>query len=449
MVSAELQPDEPASPGGSEPPSDTGSPVKGRRRKKDKPKDFSQLTEMLDRFVLIYGTKTVFDREKSLLMPMDALSAAFPNWFRTWKEHGDRRMVDQERLVFEPAKKLGPDWLNLWRGWPVKPKKGECRQILQLLMHLCNGNAVSVAWILRWIAYPLRNPGAKMRTAIVMHGDEGSGKNLFWEIVKEIYGQYGTSITQDQLEDKFNGWISGKLFAIADEVVSRAEMRHVKGRLKAYITSTELILNEKHLPSRTERNCLNLVFLSNEVVPLMLDESDRRYQVEWTPPKLEKSFYTAVAYEAANGGMAAFYHYLMHEVDMGDFDEHAKPIDTEARRKLIDLGRPSPQGFYQEWVADALPIPFVACSSRDLYAAYDRWCRKTGERFPMRANVFVREIERYVPRAVKWVTGEKQLTVFMVNAELRPAGMSEADWLAGGVTAFREKLGAWAATGSY
>ena len=30
-------------------------------------------------------------------------------------------------------------------------------------------------WVLRWLAYPLQHPGAKMRTAMVVHGDEGSG----------------------------------------------------------------------------------------------------------------------------------------------------------------------------------------------------------------------------------------------------------------------------------
>lgn len=444
MVSAALQPDEPTGQGAGDPPAAApDGAAKGRRRKKGKPQDFSQLTEMLDRFVLLYGTKTVFDREKSLLMPMDALSAAFPNWFRTWKEHGDRRMVDQDRLVFEPARKLGAEWLNLWRGWPNKPQKGDCSKLLKLLWHLVDGDAASMAWILRWIAFPLRYPGTKMRTAIVMHGDEGSGKNLFWETVKSIYGHYGTIITQDQLEDKFNGWISCKLFAIADEVVSRAEIRHVKGRLKAYITSTELILNEKHLPSRAERNCLNMVFLSNEIMPMALDDSDRRYHVVWTPPKLSREFYAEVAAEIEAGGMQAFYWYLLHEVDMGDFDAHAKPLDTEARRKLIELGRPSPQGFYQDWVSEAIPVPFCSCASRDLYQAYDRWCRKTGERFPIRLHVFVREIERYLPRAVKWVTGEKQLTVFVVRPELRPSDMTEADWLAAGVTEFREKLGQW------
>lgn len=401
------------------------------------------LTEMLARFVLVYGTKTVFDREKHMLVALDALGAAYPQWIKAWKEHADRKMVDADRIVFEPDRKPGPGVLNLWKGWPVKAKPGECRKILELLHHLVGGDVQSMAWTLRWIAFPLQHPGAKMRTAVIMHGDEGSGKNLFWELVKQIYGPYGVIIAQDQLEDKFNGWASAKLFGIADEVVSRAELKHVKGRLKFYTTSTEIIVNEKHLPSRRERNCLNLVFLSNEVQPLQLDESDRRYHVVWTPPKRERTFYDAVATEASNGGLEAFYHYLLHDVTMEGFDEHTKPPDTEAKRKLIEISRPSPQQFFVEWRDGSLPVPFVSCKSRDLYRAYERWCQRNGERFPARASLFAREIERYVPKAVKWVTGEKQSTVFVVNPDLRPEGTTEGDWLRDALGVFLEKLNSW------
>lgn len=415
----------------------------GRKRRKDRPQDFSQLTMMLERFVLLYGTRTVFDREKHLLMTLEALGAAYPTWQRFWREHTDRQMVDADRVVFEPGRKLGPEWLNLWKGWESKPKKGECRKILELLHHLVGGNVESMAWILRWIAFPLRHAGAKMRTAIIMHGDEGSGKNLFWEIVRRIYGRYGVVITQDQLEDRFNGWISGKLFAIADEVVSRQEMRHVKGRLKSYITSTELIVNEKHLAARTERNCLNFVFLSNEVQPLQLDESDRRYHVEWTPPRRDRAFYDAVAAEADAGGLEAFYHYLMHDVQLGEFDEHTRPLATGARERLIDISRPSPQAFWTEWSAEELPVPFCACKTRDLYRAYEKWCARSGERFPARLPLFVREMERYVPKGVKWISGEKQATVFLVNPDRRPENMIEAEWLRDCIGTFLEGLGSW------
>src|SRR5205085_4828808 len=161
------------------------------------------------------------------------------------------------------------------------------------------------------LAYPLQNLGAKLRTAIVMHGDEGAGKNFLFEAWLEIYGKYGLLVGQDELEDKFNDWRSAKLAVVGDEVSSRQELVHNKNRLKALITSPTVQINPKNLPRREERNHINIVFLSNELQPLALDNSDRRYLVIHTPRAREFEFYRKLKAWRQAGGVQAFYHYLL------------------------------------------------------------------------------------------------------------------------------------------
>jgi hypothetical protein len=69
--------------------------------------------------------------------------------------------------------------VNLFNGFGMEPKAGEYNLILELLFHLCGEDQDVFHWVVCWLAYPLQNPGAKMATSIIMHGDEGSGKNLF------------------------------------------------------------------------------------------------------------------------------------------------------------------------------------------------------------------------------------------------------------------------------
>jgi hypothetical protein len=229
--------------------------------------------------------------------------------------------------------------VNLFYGMPMKPDpEKSCAEILELLLYLCGDEEAVFEWVLKWIAYPLQHPGAKMQTAIVMHGEEGAGKNLFWEVVRTIYGPYGSVITQNELESQFNTWATRKLFMIANEVVSRSELREHKGRLKNYITEKELQINEKLLPLRTEENHMNFVFLSNETQPLALDRTDRRYLVLWTPPAKPPDFYAKVGAELEGGGAAALYAYLM-ALDLADFSPHAKPIMTQAKRNLIEISK--------------------------------------------------------------------------------------------------------------
>ena len=94
-----------------------------------------------------------------------------------------------------------------------------------------------------------------MRTALIFHGPQGTGKNLFFEAIMAIYGEYGRIVGQAEIEDKFNDWASRKLFLIADEVVARQELYHVKNKLKSFVTGEWIRINPKNVAAHDER-CL-------------------------------------------------------------------------------------------------------------------------------------------------------------------------------------------------
>ena len=399
-------------------------------------------------FVLLYGTDTAWDDVNEMQIRIAHMRFAFGNGaVKYWLGSDKRRMINYENLVFDPTgRSKPPQYVNLFRGFDVEPRKGKCEKIMELLLHLCNGNEELFLWILRWIAYPLRHPGAKMTTAIVMHGDEGSGKNLFWEeIVCRLYGEYGGVIGNAQIETQYNEWVSKKLFFVCDEVVTRNELRQIKGKLKALISGKRMNVNPKHLPERSEANHMNFAFLSNELQPIALDQSDRRYLVAWTPPKKDLQYYKDVADEAFNGGIEAFYHLLLHELDMGDFNEHTKPIDTEAKQDLITLGLDAPERFYRDWSDGHLPLPFVPCSAMQLYWAFQRWCHLNGERFPPTQVLFARKMLRYGGEAVRkriipYELGSevKQRTVYLVGDQ--PEGKTQTEWVEGASALFDKYL---------
>ena len=111
-----------------------------------------------------------------------------------------------------------------------------------------------------------------------------------------IFGLYGQVIDQDALEDKYNDCFSRKLFLVADEVIARQEMYHVKNKLKGMITGTRIRINPKNVKSYWETNHCNIIFLSNETMPLVLERDDGRFVVVWTPPKLSEAFYKDVCH---------------------------------------------------------------------------------------------------------------------------------------------------------
>ncbi|WP_223871872.1 primase-helicase family protein, partial [Candidatus Dactylopiibacterium carminicum] len=192
-------------------------------------------------------------------------------------------------------------------------------------------------WLLRWMAYPLQNPGAKMSTAVIMHGPQGTGKSAIFQVLASIYGKYATVLNQRGLEDKFNAdWVDCKLFLLAEEVVTRAEMWHIKNELKELVTGKTVRVNGKNVSAYPQKNQINMALLSNENQPLPLDNDDRRHLVVYTPPSLSEEYYDEVHREIENGGVAAFYWHLLN-LDLGDFHPKKRPPMTQSKSALISL----------------------------------------------------------------------------------------------------------------
>jgi len=429
--------------------------------------------EACERFALIYGGKgTLFDHQEHLLVPKsDVLDIIPDHGWREWKLRDDRQVVRLAEVGFDPAGTDSAIKCNLWGGWPTEPKEGDCTQLLLLLRLLManeSNNPDLYTWVLRWLAYPIQHPGAKMRTALIFHGLQGTGKNLFFETIMAIYGEYGRIIDQAAIESQFNDWASRKLFMIADEVVARQELYHVKNKLKSFVTGEWIRINPKTVAAHDEKNHCNIVYLSNETQPLPIDPDDRRHFVIWTPMKLEEESYHAVRDELKAGGGAALHHYLKN-LDLGDFDEHTKPPMTQAKADLIAVSSGNAQRFISEWLGGDIyfhgkRLPVCPCGSSDLYTAYTRWCRDNGVRNPRESNQFISEIAKlpgwwrglkdrldnlHDDRSkVRWRFIIPSADVLNAGAKLgmdtdyrKKEGDTDAKWLGGCFFAFRDALG--------
>jgi hypothetical protein len=362
-------------------------------------KAICSVEELLERFSLIYAYGgTVFDHQERVMLTLTDLRDACisRDYVKHWQGDFRRKIFHIDNVGFDPAENDPKIHCNLWGGWPTQPKKGNCDKILKLLRYMCSNEDDSefeelYNWILKWLAYPIQNPGAKMKSALVVHGPQGTGKNLVFECVMEIYDKYGRIIGQDAIEDRFNDWASKKLFLIADEVVARSDLYHVKNKLKSFITGDVIRINSKNIMAYDERNHVNLVFLSNERMPVVLEEDDRRHAVIWTPIKLDNNFYKQVAAEKANGGVAALHDYLLH-VDLSGFSEHSIPPMTLAKQDLIALSQDTISSFYNEWVNGYIDgFECMPVLSDNFYNLYRVWCGKQGVK-PAASNKFVDHI---------------------------------------------------------
>jgi len=353
------------------------------------------IDELVERFVPIDdgSGKVLFDMWTARIVQVTQMTALTPAGGRgddikrhpRWIERG---AYYQDQIGFDPSGEEKNVKLNTWRGWPMEPKKGSCEKLLALLTYLCSreGNRPDlVQWVLRWIAFPLQHAGAKMQSALILHGPQGTGKSTIFKVLADIYGDkdsyrnYSVILDQRALESQFNSDWDSKLYVLAEEVINSSDKWALKNELKELVTGHRIRIQRKFLDAYYQTNRCNITFLSNEDAPLPLDNDDRRHCVIWTPPPVSDKSYAAVREEIATGGTEAFYHYLI-TLDLGDFRPWSKPPMTEAKLALIAASKSSEDEFFHDWVSGETPYPVCACRGNDLFDAYIRHCQKNRER---------------------------------------------------------------------
>lgn len=203
----------------------------------------------------------------------------------------------------------------------------DCNNIHVLLLHLCDFDDKLYQWVLRWIAYPLRNPGAKMDMGLVINGDPGTGKKLFFQqVVAQLVPDSARVMSAASLQQsQFYRRAEGKQLILVDGVFNKANASRLK-QLISPNAGTAIGM----VPWRGNRK--NFVFLSSSYEFLPVIESDPRLCVVEAPPPLAPIFYMSVVEEIKNGGVAAFRDHLIRRIDMTGFNEHTRPPLTSVAR---------------------------------------------------------------------------------------------------------------------
>ncbi|WP_312392048.1 bifunctional DNA primase/polymerase [Pseudomonas sp.] len=408
----------------------------------------------IERYVYIDGTKDVWDREKKRRIPEGAVKMALGDEYKWWLNSQDRRVVDVDHIVFDPTMTKDPAvYINTFEGLPLEPVRNDaaCENLRWLISFLCNHDAEALDWLIKWLAYPLQNMGAKMDTAVLFHSTmEGSGKSLmFADVMGELYGQYGATVGQTQLEGNFNAWQSRKLWAVFEEVVSRDQRYNQVGKIKHMITGKTVRMESKFINGWEESNHMNSAFLSNEIMPWPISEDDRRMLVMWPLETLPPDRQKAISKELANGGVAALYGWLL-DVDLGEFNQRTRPPKTEARQRLVELSRTAWQTFFYLWRAGELGNGLWGCAlTTDIYAMFIEWCSHNREN-AMSQTKFSLMVSAKVEktRAIPWTDGnQRRFAAFFFPSDGDPSlppsmksaelGKNVVEWRA------RAKLAGW------
>jgi len=285
------------------------------------------------------------------------------------------------RLTYAPGgPALTPQALNTWTGWGCAPVKGDIDPWQRLMDAIFKGADAERQHFMRWLAYPLQHPGAKLATSCVIWGRlRGTGKSFIGWTMREIYGTNFVKIDNRALTDARNEWAQNKQFVMGEEITG-GDKRGVAEHLRDLITQETIRIDPKYIPSFDLPDCINYYFTSNNPDSFFIDDVERRYFIhEVTGKTLPVEYFTNVydPWRRTSGPSALFYH-LLHSVDTSDFLPHAAAPRTTAMQDMMRLGRSD----LACWVASLLEdpdtalrvgdaiVPYSLYSSADLLAIY-------------------------------------------------------------------------------
>ena len=248
-------------------------------------------------------------------------------------------------------------------------------------------------YIIGWFADLIQHPAKKSDTCPVGYGKEGTGKSIVVEYFGDrvIGRQYYLSLNSlDQLTQKHNSLLQGRLFTVLNEVQSYGDIKgafELTNKLKDIITCKTLNIEPKGLESYTIDDFNSYIKLSNNFNSVQLSAQARRYfAFECSDSKIgDQAYFIALAafLDREETAEKTFRYLSNYKVPW-----NARNIpDTDYRNKLKDLGIPSPIKFMIDIAHQHEDMPTNSdnvVASLDLFQQYEQWCND--HRIPVRSE---------------------------------------------------------------
>lgn len=157
-----------------------------------------------------------------------------------------------------------------------------CPVTYMTMMSFTGDSREAVRYLVNWLAHIFQTR-SRADTAWIWHGTQGTGKGMF--INNVIVPLFGEAVVRQVLysliDTKFNAFMEGALIVVVDEasLSSSVDRDDLMSKLKNWITEPTIQVIEKNKTERKVVNTANLIFNSNSVKPVVIEDGDRRFNV--------------------------------------------------------------------------------------------------------------------------------------------------------------------------
>ena len=245
--------------------------------------------------------------------------------------------------------------------------------------------------------------GQKLQKTMFLYSGPGTGKTMLtWFLREQVLGPKITSKTANEkvITGHFNKELEGKTLLVLEEMSNAKSTDWITfaNRLKDFIDSDTLQIEEKYKTPYTIKNITNLIISSNNSKTIRLDRADRRYFIpdisdKYVENGIGMNHYYAPLDEAIKNPEVgkAFYSYALEYVKLNpSFDERKIPM---TKTKLMMINRdcnPLHQYIKERYIIKSFGINE---SSSHIYSTFKDWYIESTKKKPLTIQEFSRTMK--------------------------------------------------------
>lgn len=238
------------------------------------------------------------------------------------------------------------------------------------MMVMCGHDEATYEYLMSWMAQIVQQPAVLSGVAIIFVGEQGVGKDVFWQWFGEhILGQHlylHVDNTKETLFGKFNSIREGKLLLYIEEAGKECFHENADD-LKRQITSKDMRYEGKGREARTGRNYGRMVLTTNNSDALKIEPSERRiFAIRCgSDHRQDRAYFSKLVAVLEKPKVKHVFYDVLVARDISAWDPIARPI-TQAYRDMKQASTPN----VLLWLSDDA-TPFQTSSQRE--SASSEW----------------------------------------------------------------------------
>lgn len=240
--------------------------------------------------------------------------------------------------------------LNFWRGHTVTPAEveGAGNPIVDFIFEvICSRDKPSCLYLMRFLSHMLQKPQEKPGVVPVLIGGQGTGKGVFFQILKSIWARTTLLVNNvDEVVGQFNASLERNYIVCMDEALFSGDRKSLD-RLKSMVTEPVIRIEEKYQPARTIESHHRFFAATNHDQFAHTEKDDRRFFFLRVSSihKMDTKYFSKLCNTFEDGHTVEEFVFSLLNLNLEKFDVRKRPNTKEHdRQKLKSL-----KGFERYW----------------------------------------------------------------------------------------------------